>query len=215
MTQKLIEQLAANDEGHRRRDPGRTTTRTRRSSPRRPPKRASHILFKADGQGDGRRRSSSRAQGRRATSPQLAKKYSVDTATAAKGGDLGWPTARRYVPEFQAALDKLDKGEISALVQTTVRLAHHHGDRRRARPRSRRSPRSRTQIKQIIVQQRKAEAYQKFLDELRKKAKIEILLEDLKAGAGKKALDRHDRLQVARQRAAGRGSRGTWVRRVR
>ena len=43
------------------------------------------------------------------------------------------------------------------------------------------------QIEQIIVQKRKAEAYQKFLDELRKNAKIEVLLEDLKAGAGKKA----------------------------
>ena len=36
------------------------------------------------------------------------------------------------------------------------------------------------------MQKRKADAYQKFLDELRKKAKIEILLEDLKAGAGQK-----------------------------
>ena len=41
------------------------------------------------------------------------------------------------------------------------------------------------QIQQIIVQKRKAEAYQKFLDELRKTAKINILLDDLKAGASK------------------------------
>ncbi len=41
------------------------------------------------------------------------------------------------------------------------------------------------QIEQIIVQQRKGDAYQTFLDDLRKKAKIEILAADLKAAAGK------------------------------
>ncbi|MDP2232310.1 MAG: peptidylprolyl isomerase, partial [Actinomycetota bacterium] len=39
------------------------------------------------------------------------------------------------------------------------------------------------QIKQIIVQQRNADAYQTFLDDLRAKAKIEILIVDLQKPA--------------------------------
>ncbi len=37
------------------------------------------------------------------------------------------------------------------------------------------------QIEQILVQQRRADAYSAFLDKLRKGAKIEILLPELKA----------------------------------
>ncbi len=42
-----------------------------------------------------------------------------------------------------------------------------------------------SQIEQIIVQQRKGDAYQTFLDDLRKNAKIEILIPELKAAAVK------------------------------
>jgi len=115
----------------------------------------------------------------------LAKKYSVDTASASKGGDLGYPTSA-YVPEFQAALDKLKKGQTtSALVQTPfgwhiIRVT----DERAAVQQSLAEVKS--QIEQIIVQQRKGDAYQTFLDDLRKKAKIEVLAPDLKAAAGSK-----------------------------
>jgi len=115
----------------------------------------------------------------------LAKKYSVDTASASKGGDLGYPTSA-YVPEFQAALDKLKKGQTtSALVQTPfgwhiIRVT----DERSAVQQP--LAEVKTQIEQIIVQQRKADAYQTFLADLRKTAKIEILAPDLKAAGGSK-----------------------------
>ncbi|MEI7813589.1 MAG: SurA N-terminal domain-containing protein [Coriobacteriia bacterium] len=115
----------------------------------------------------------------------LAKKYSVDTASASKGGDLGYPTSA-YVPEFQAALDKLKKGQTtSALVQTPfgwhiIRVT----DERTAVQQP--LAEVKTQIEQIIVQQRKADAYQTFLADLRKTAKIEILAPDLKAAGGSK-----------------------------
>ena len=60
------------------------------------------------------------------------------------------------------------------------------------------------QIEQIIVQQRKADAYQKFLDDLRKKAKIEILVPELKTEAPGER-DRGDHGQVARRVAGGPG----------
>jgi peptidyl-prolyl cis-trans isomerase D len=48
----------------------------------------------------------------------LAKKYSEDTGTKDKGGDLGWIVDKQTVPEFQQAAFSLPKGSISDLVKT-------------------------------------------------------------------------------------------------
>ena len=48
---------------------------------------------------------------------QMAMKHSVD-GSARGGGDLGWARRGRYVPEFEAAAYKLDKGEISPVVES-------------------------------------------------------------------------------------------------
>ena len=48
----------------------------------------------------------------------LAKKYSEDDATKAKGGALGWIVEGQTVPEFQQAAFSLPKGSISDLVKT-------------------------------------------------------------------------------------------------
>lgn len=111
----------------------------------------------------------------------LAKKYSKDPASAASGGDLGWPTTP-YVPEFQAAAEKLSPGQISALVETQfgwhiIKVVEKREDRQKT------LAEVTEQIQQIIVQQRNADAYQTFLDDLREKAEIEILIPDLQQPA--------------------------------
>lgn len=49
---------------------------------------------------------------------KLAKEKSTDKASGANGGDLGWFTKERMVPEFADAAFKLKKGEISTPIKT-------------------------------------------------------------------------------------------------
>jgi foldase protein PrsA len=142
-------------------------------------KRAMHILFKPEDKATAQKVLQQIKDG--GDFSALAKKYSVDTATASKGGDLGWPTTP-YVDEFEAALAKLGKGETSGLVQTPygwhiIRVT----DTRKGSQQT--FSEVKDQIQQILIQQKRAEDYQKYLDALRKKAKIEILIDELKAGA--------------------------------
>ena len=44
-----------------------------------------------------------------------------------KGGELGWFTKDRMVPEFAEAAFKMQPGQISDPVKIAVRLAHHPG----------------------------------------------------------------------------------------
>jgi peptidyl-prolyl cis-trans isomerase SurA len=50
--------------------------------------------------------------------PELAKKYSADPGSAPNGGDLGFQKRGTFVPEFEAAVYKLEKGQVSQVVET-------------------------------------------------------------------------------------------------
>ena len=178
MTQKLIESLSANEKVTQANI--KTYYAANKSQFfKKASKRASHILFKVEDKKKAEKiLAGIKAGGNFAA---LAKASSIDTATAAKGGDLGWPSVA-YEPEFQAALDKLKKGQMSGLVQTPY--GWHIIKVTDVRAGSQQTlALAKTQITQIIVQQRRADAYQKFLNELRKKAKIDILVEDLKGSS--------------------------------
>jgi peptidyl-prolyl cis-trans isomerase D len=84
-----------------------------------------HILFKTVGKTDAevaeiRQRAEDvlRQAKHGANFEDLAKKYSEDDGTKAKGGALGWIVEGQTVPEFQQAAFSLPKGAISDLVKT-------------------------------------------------------------------------------------------------
>jgi peptidyl-prolyl cis-trans isomerase D len=84
-----------------------------------------HILFKTIGKTDAevaeiqRKAADVLAKAKHgANFEDLAKKYSEDDATKAKGGDLGWIVEGQTVPEFQKAAFSLPNGAVSDLVKT-------------------------------------------------------------------------------------------------
>jgi peptidyl-prolyl cis-trans isomerase C len=102
----------------------------------------------------------------------LAKKYSKDPGSAAKGGELGWANPKTYVPEFAAALTKLNKDQTTDTPVKTQFGYHiiHLEDVRDSKPTP---PPPFDAVKQQVTQQlekQKLAAYQK---ELHDKAKVE------------------------------------------
>ena len=179
VTQKLVESLASN-QAVSDADIQAYYDKNKSQFFQKPAKRASHILFKATDKAVATKVLGELKAGT-TTFSSAAKQYSIDTATASKGGDLGWPT-QAFVPEFQAALDKLKKGQLSGLVQSPY--GYHIIEVTDERGGSQQSLSAvKSQIQQIIIQQRRSDAYQQFLNDLRKNAQIEYVETDLKPAA--------------------------------
>ncbi len=87
---------------------------------------AQHILFLTTGKTDAeveeikKKAEDVLAQAKKkgANFEELAKKYSEDPGSKAKGGDLDWLVQGQTVPEFEKAAFSLNKGEISGLIHT-------------------------------------------------------------------------------------------------
>jgi len=105
-----------------------------------------------------------------ASFPEQAKLYSED-GSAAKGGDLGWISPGDTVPEFEAAINQLEIGQMSSAVQTTfgwhlIQVL----DKRNADI----SEKQKNQQAQMAIRADKSEtAYQDWLRQLRDGATIE------------------------------------------
>ena len=101
----------------------------------------------------------------------LAKAKSKDAGSAIKGGDLGWFDPRAMVPEFSAALMKLEKGKFT---QEPVKSQFGYHviilDDTRANP----IP-TLEQVKPRLTQQIQQQNLKKLLDEMKEKAKIDIV----------------------------------------
>ncbi len=110
---------------------------------------------------------------------KLAKANSIDTTSAQKGGDLGWPSTP-YLAEFQAALNKLKVGQLSAVVQTQSGYEIIKVTDERAATQKKLAE-VKAEIIRKITEQKRADLYQQLLKDLQKQAKIEIFLKDLKA----------------------------------
>jgi peptidyl-prolyl cis-trans isomerase C len=102
---------------------------------------------------------------------KLAMEKSKDTGSKAAGGDLGWFDPGRMVPEFGAAVSKLEKGRITENpVQT--QFGYHVIQLEDSRPIA--APPF-DDVKPQLAQQLAQQNLKKQLDELKAKAKIEMV----------------------------------------
>ncbi len=99
---------------------------------------------------------------------KVAKELSKDPGSGAEGGDLGFFTQDRMVPEFAATAFALKPGDLSAPVKTQFGWHVIKLEERRQRPLP-----AFDQIKDRVAQSLAARAQQEFLANLRKDAKIE------------------------------------------
>jgi peptidyl-prolyl cis-trans isomerase C len=99
----------------------------------------------------------------------LAKQYSIDPGSKAKGGDLDWFAAGRMVKPFGDALKTLKKGEVTPVPVETQFGWHviQLEDTRDAPPPP--FDQVKDQVKKIVLQKK----LQAYLDELKKTATIE------------------------------------------
>lgn len=98
----------------------------------------------------------------------LAKEYSKDKGSAAKGGQIGYTIRGQLVPEYETAASALEKGKVSGPVKSQfgwhiIRLE----DKRDAK-----AP-TKEEAMAGIRQKLNAEALSKYLESLEKKAKVE------------------------------------------
>jgi len=99
----------------------------------------------------------------------IAKKSSKDPRSGANGGDLDWANASSYVPEFSAAMTKLEKGK---LTETPVKSQFGYHIIRLDDVREAQLPKF-EEVKPQITQQLSQQKLAKFQEDLRAKAKVE------------------------------------------
>jgi len=102
---------------------------------------------------------------------ELAKKSSIDPQSKQSGGDIGFVSANEVVPEFGTAIQKLKIGQISDPVKSTFgyHIIKVVGTKKAGQQKL---ADVKEQIRTTIEQTRQRDAFQKWLDNLRKSAKI-------------------------------------------
>lgn len=104
----------------------------------------------------------------------LAKEFSED-GSKSQGGDLGYFKQGDMVPAFEKAAFALGVGKTSALVRSPFGLHIIRVEGRKA-PRDIPFEDIKDQIRENLLQQKVGKQFETYLGDLRKKAKIEILL---------------------------------------
>lgn len=80
-------------------------------------KKSSHILFASD-DSDTAQKVLDQINSGQISFEDAAKEYSIDTASAQDGGNVGWDLLNRFVQPYTDALTNLDKGQVSDLVMS-------------------------------------------------------------------------------------------------
>ena len=105
---------------------------------------------------------------------ELAKKYSAD-GSAQEGGDLNFFTKGQMVPAFDQAAFALKPGQISDIV--TTQFGYHIIKVTERRPASTVPFEQVTaRIKEYLTEQQKQQKVEAFIESLKQKAKIEVLV---------------------------------------
>jgi len=105
-----------------------------------------------------------------ATFESLARNFSQD-GSAKDGGDLGWASPGRYVPEFEQAITTLSPGDISPPIVSRFGV---HLIQLVARRQAKLSQRERRDMVRDIVREKKLEeAYNNWIQEVRARAWVE------------------------------------------
>ncbi|UJF22993.1 peptidylprolyl isomerase SurA [Shewanella sp. OMA3-2] len=103
---------------------------------------------------------------------KLARQYSEDPGSGAKGGELGWAEPSLYVPEFSQTLTSLKPGEISEPFRTTHGWHIVKLEERRKTDATDKFNSNRAH--QLIFRRKFNEELQNWLDEMRSDAYIEV-----------------------------------------
>lgn len=103
----------------------------------------------------------------------MAKQYSLDAASATKGGDLGWVNPGELLPEFEQAMNKLPLHTVSRPVKTQFGwhlievIARKQKDDSQAFKKQ--------QVRQFLQQRKFAEAVQNWQQHIRSQAYVNIV----------------------------------------
>jgi len=144
--------------------------------------RASHILFKVEESADAAAKKKVRDQAESvlkqarggADFAELAKKHSAD-GSAQQGGDLNFFTKGQMVPAFDQAAFSMKPGEISDIVTTQfgyhiIKVTEHRA------PSTVPFEQVSERIKEFLTEQQKQQKVEAFINSLKQKAKIEVLV---------------------------------------
>jgi len=102
----------------------------------------------------------------------LARQYSEDLGSGAKGGELNWVSPGDLVPEFQKAMDALKPGELSQPVQSP--FGWHLIQVLERRQQDVTEERQRLQARQNIRDRKSEEAFQEWVRQVRDQAYVEL-----------------------------------------
>lgn len=144
--------------------------------------RARHILIKVNqivSAADARRKLTelkARLDNKAAKFEDLARLYSND-GSASKGGDLGWVYPGDTVPEFERAMNALQPGQVSGLVESPFGFHLIEVLERKTEEVSR--ERQRMSARQAVRDRKLEDAYEDWLRQLRDRAYVEYRLEEI------------------------------------
>lgn len=107
----------------------------------------------------------------------MAKQYSLDSASAVKGGDLGWVTPGELVPEFEKTMNSLALNKVSHPVKS--QFGWHIIEVIERKQKDDSEAFKKQQVRQFLQQRKFAEAVQNWQQHLRTEAYVHIIEKDL------------------------------------